>query len=219
MHPEMRGTIAVRATSTSKPPPSAASEPSPKPSSAPPTTLGPTSGAAASSVAVRIADLAFAPATIRVSVGATVTWTNGDQAIHSVTATDAAWDSGILDPGASWSRRFTTAGTFSFVCSVHPSMQGQVVVGPSGSGSTTSPAAAPDQPPEPSASTSPAADVAARPSIDLSPTSSEPASTVTAVNSTREEASGLVRLALVGLVWVTAVGGLAAVVRGSVRRP
>jgi len=40
------------------------------------------------------------------------------------------WDSGLLDPGESFSFTFTTPGTFDYYCIPHPFMQGQIVVSP-----------------------------------------------------------------------------------------
>lgn len=78
--------------------------------------------------AVDITDFAFAPGVITVSVGDTVTWTNGDDAPHTVTSVDGAFDSGRLDPGDSWSMKVTQAGTFEYRCDFHSEMRGTLVV-------------------------------------------------------------------------------------------
>ena len=75
---------------------------------------------------VTIVDFAFQPASLQVAVGSTVTWTNGGQAPH--TATGSGFNSGTLAPGASFSQTFGTAGTFSYICSIHPNMQGSITV-------------------------------------------------------------------------------------------
>jgi plastocyanin len=78
----------------------------------------------------------FSPTTFTVRVGGTVTWFNGDTVQHSVTtnatpAPPAAFDSGLLDPGARWSHTFTVAGTYEYHCTPHAmSMWGKVVVTP-----------------------------------------------------------------------------------------
>jgi plastocyanin len=103
----------------------------PTPAGAAPTAAPPAaaSGApAAGASAVTIAGFAFAPATITVSVGTTVTWTNNDSTGHTVTADDGSFASGTLAPGATFSQAFTTAGTFAYHCSIHSSMQGTVTV-------------------------------------------------------------------------------------------
>ena len=78
--------------------------------------------------AVTIADLAFSPATLTITAGDTVTWTNQDQMIHTVTSTTGAFDSGDLDPGDAFSFTFTTPGTYDYLCTPHPFMTGQIVV-------------------------------------------------------------------------------------------
>jgi plastocyanin len=75
---------------------------------------------------VVIANLAFEPAAITVPTGTTVAWTNDDAPPHTVTSTDGAFDSGILDPGGSFSFTFNEPGSFDYVCQLHPQMQGTV---------------------------------------------------------------------------------------------
>lgn len=79
-------------------------------------------------VQVSIANFAFDPPTIEIPVGTTVTWTNNDTAGHTTTSTDGAWDSKILNTGDSFSYTFDEAGTFPYVCSLHPRMTAQIVV-------------------------------------------------------------------------------------------
>lgn len=78
-------------------------------------------------VAVSIRNFAFNPAVVDISKGAKVTWTNEDSAPHTVTS-EGSFDSGTLSKGQSFSYVFDKAGTFSYKCSVHPSMSGKVVV-------------------------------------------------------------------------------------------
>jgi plastocyanin/mono/diheme cytochrome c family protein len=70
----------------------------------------------------------YAPSSITVHVGDSVSWTNGGPLQHTVTADDGSFDSGLLDAGASFSFTFSTAGTFSYHCAPHPWMKGTVVV-------------------------------------------------------------------------------------------
>lgn len=77
---------------------------------------------------VRMRDLAFAPAELRVRAGTTVEWTNHDPVVHTVTANDGSWTSGFLRPEARWSRRFDTPGRYEYHCEPHPQMRGVVVV-------------------------------------------------------------------------------------------
>jgi plastocyanin len=77
---------------------------------------------------VTIDNFAFAPATLTVKVGGTVTWTNRDEEPHTVAATDGSFHSPGMGTGATFSHTFGTAGKFDYVCSIHPSMHGTVVV-------------------------------------------------------------------------------------------
>jgi amicyanin len=78
--------------------------------------------------AVSITNFAFAPATLMVPVGTTVTWTNHDGEPHTVVANDNSFHSPAMDTNATFSFTFPTAGTFDYICSVHPFMHGAVVV-------------------------------------------------------------------------------------------
>lgn len=88
IHPVMTGQISVRDEN--------GVVPQPQTVSASPT---------ADATQVQIANLAFTPASITVSTGNMVTWTNDDTLPHTVTALDDLFDSGILDPGGTFSWR------------------------------------------------------------------------------------------------------------------
>jgi plastocyanin len=90
--------------------------------------LGSIEMARAASHTVAIADFAFAPASLTITVGETVTWTNEDQAVHTATSTSGAFDSGELAQGDSYALTFTTPGTYPYLCTPHPEMTGQIVV-------------------------------------------------------------------------------------------
>ena len=79
-------------------------------------------------LAVGIEDFDFAPPTVEVAAGSSVTWTNQGQAPHTATADDGSFDTGQLDPGQSATVTFDTPGTFAYHCAIHPNMQGTVVV-------------------------------------------------------------------------------------------
>jgi len=78
--------------------------------------------------AVAIKDFAFAPVSLDIGIGTTVTWTNGDGTQHTVTAGDGAFDSGSLAQGGTFSHTFDAAGTFDYLCSFHPRMTATVTV-------------------------------------------------------------------------------------------
>jgi plastocyanin len=71
----------------------------------------------------------YAPATSRIEPGSWVTWSNSGEDTHSITATDGSFDSGDLLPSEGFSWYFDAAGTFEYLCTLHPWMLGKVVVG------------------------------------------------------------------------------------------
>ena len=87
-----------------------------------------TSNPAPAAASVSIKNMAFNPASLSVTAGSTVTWTNSDTTIHTVTADDGSFNSGNIAIGATYSRVFSTAGTFSYHCTIHPEMTGKVAV-------------------------------------------------------------------------------------------
>jgi len=82
----------------------------------------------AAGVAVSIVDFGFDAETVEVPVGTTVVWTNSGNVIHTTTARDGLWDSAIMDPGDTFSYTFDEAGTYEYLCTLHPSMVGTIVV-------------------------------------------------------------------------------------------
>lgn len=70
----------------------------------------------------------FDPTTIEVAVGSEVTWTNRDDTVHTATAEDGTWDSGKLDGGEEFGFAAEEPGTYPYVCDIHPSMKGELVV-------------------------------------------------------------------------------------------
>jgi plastocyanin len=66
------------------------------------------------------------------ATAASVVWTNQDSVAHTVTSDTAAWDSGNLATGQTFSHTFATAGTYSYHCSIHPFMTARVIVSRSG---------------------------------------------------------------------------------------
>ena len=79
---------------------------------------------------VTIDNYTFSPATLTVPVGTTVTWTNRDFEVHTVTADDTppTFKSAGLDTDDSFSFTFNKAGTYSYHCSLHTRMTGKIVV-------------------------------------------------------------------------------------------
>ncbi|HEY2906209.1 MAG TPA: plastocyanin/azurin family copper-binding protein [Vicinamibacterales bacterium] len=77
---------------------------------------------------VTVDNFSFAPATTTVAVGTTVTWTNHDDIPHNVVSPDEKFKSPVLDTDQTFSHTFAVAGTYTYYCSIHPRMTGQVVV-------------------------------------------------------------------------------------------
>jgi plastocyanin len=76
---------------------------------------------------VSIGNNFFTAPSILVPVGTTVTWTWEPGAVtHNVTFGDGS--SGDKNAGATYTRTFTTAGTFTYHCTIHPGMTGSVLV-------------------------------------------------------------------------------------------
>jgi plastocyanin len=74
-------------------------------------------------------NIQFNPKKLTVPPGATVKWTNKDTTAHDVTASEfKSGSSGGLTPGDTYSHTFNRIGTFKYRCTVHPGMQGTVVV-------------------------------------------------------------------------------------------
>ncbi len=81
-------------------------------------------------------DNVFSPAELHIKVGQTVTWVNNGQTSHTVTADDNSYDSGLFDPGAQYSHKFTKPGRYSYYCTLHggpggSGMAGVIIVDPS----------------------------------------------------------------------------------------
>jgi plastocyanin len=83
-------------------------------------------GAGGGGNTVDMAGLAFRPGTLTVAKGTTVVFDNDDTAPHTVTARSGGTDSGVIDPGKSFS--LVAAESFDYVCSIHPSMTAKLVV-------------------------------------------------------------------------------------------
>lgn len=91
-----------------------------------PTGAGKTSSAAGTQIAIQ--DFAFAPASVTVPAGTTITWTNHDVVHHTVTFRNGMADSGELGQGETFRFAFATPGSFDYYCRIHPDMTAAVVV-------------------------------------------------------------------------------------------
>lgn len=80
--------------------------------------------------AVTITNYSFQPATLTVKEGTTVLWVNKDDDVHTIKSTDGpeAFHSPALDSSSHFGFTFREAGTYHYICSVHPHMHGVIVV-------------------------------------------------------------------------------------------
>lgn len=85
-------------------------------------------GSPATVTVVVAKEFMFAPASLTVEAGSTVTWTNQDDEPHTVVSDSGLFRSGALDTKESFSFRFDQPGTYHYACSIHPRMIGTVVV-------------------------------------------------------------------------------------------
>jgi hypothetical protein len=135
-----------------------------------------------------MADFSFSPATITVTEGDTVTWTNsGPDEPH--TATGNGFDTGQVAVGSSASATFSRAGDFPYVCSLHANMSGTVRVLAAASGGGEDTGTASDAP-------APGSEAAAAAAPDASGTAS------------KLPATGLVALPLAVIGFGLLLGGL-----------
>jgi len=73
---------------------------------------------------VAIDGTAFEPREVTVAAGETVEWINRDPFPHNVSSSAGVFRSGALQPDERWTYRATTRGTFPYVCTLHPGMNG-----------------------------------------------------------------------------------------------
>ncbi|MGI8792286.1 MAG: cupredoxin domain-containing protein [Acidimicrobiales bacterium] len=97
--------------------------------------------------AVAIKTFMFDPDPVEVKAGTTITWTNEDEILHTITAgkrtyhedgiskgqaksidKSGLFDADLDDVGATFSFTFDKAGTFDYLCTIHPGMDGSIVV-------------------------------------------------------------------------------------------
>ena len=86
------------------------------------------SAAAGDPTIVMARDFMFAPTSLTVAAGSTVTWTNKDDEPHTVVSDSGLFRSAALDTNESFSFRFEQPGTYHYACSIHPRMVGTIVV-------------------------------------------------------------------------------------------
>ncbi|HYA01812.1 MAG TPA: cupredoxin family copper-binding protein, partial [Syntrophobacteria bacterium] len=77
---------------------------------------------------VTIENFQFTPATLTIPVGTTVTWISRDDEPHTVTSSEGVFTSPGLDADETYSYTFSTPGTYTYHCKLHPHMTGTIIV-------------------------------------------------------------------------------------------
>jgi plastocyanin len=77
---------------------------------------------------IRMQNGAYYPTSLTVPLNTKVTWTNDDNTIHTVNATDGSFGSGDIPVGASYTRTFSTKGTVNYFDSYNQAMKGVLIV-------------------------------------------------------------------------------------------
>lgn len=75
---------------------------------------------------VTIQNSAFTPSAVTVMVSGSILWVNSDNVVHTITADDGSFDSGDLQPQASFGLTFNTVGPHPYHCKYHGEMTGIV---------------------------------------------------------------------------------------------
>src|SRR4029077_13416295 len=83
----------------------------------------------AAQINISITDDQFTPRNVTVNPGDTVVWVNNGSMAHTVTADNASFDSGTLQPGQSYPATFSAAGTYAYHCKFHGGPGGQGMAG------------------------------------------------------------------------------------------
>jgi len=91
------------------------------------TTSTPSDGGLGNQVpTVSIENFSFKPSVLTVQVGTAVVWTNNDSADHNIKSTD--FNSPMMKNGETYEFKFDKAGTYDYICGIHPKMTGQIIV-------------------------------------------------------------------------------------------
>jgi outer membrane protein OmpA-like peptidoglycan-associated protein/plastocyanin len=119
--------VVTVAEPAAEPAPAPAPEPVAAPTpAAPPVVLAPAPLPPPSADAgVAISNFMFVPDTLTVAPGTTVTWTNNDRSRHTIVFPEGEI---AIASGQSYSRSYDQPGDYTYVCGLHPSMTGKIIV-------------------------------------------------------------------------------------------
>ena len=125
IHPAMTGTVIVTGAGGRQRPGSAAPSASPSGASPPQGVSPPPSEPGVADIA--LLDFRVDPPTVTVPSGARVRFVNRGAALHTATF-PGGWDTGFLEPGQAATLTFDLPGTYAYLCVIHPTMIGTLVV-------------------------------------------------------------------------------------------
>jgi plastocyanin len=108
---------------------SSASAPATEPATTPAATDTSAATPAAGVVDIKMQNISFSPADVTAKVGQTVKWTNEDSVEHNVIATKGEeFKSKVFGNGKTYEYKLDKPGTITYVCTLHPGMQGTITV-------------------------------------------------------------------------------------------
>jgi plastocyanin len=84
--------------------------------------------AAQQNATVTIASFKFGPDTVTAAAKTPITWTNKDSAPHQVVIASKNLKTAVLNGGQSGALTIAEPGSYDYVCGIHPSMKGRIVV-------------------------------------------------------------------------------------------
>ena len=91
-------------------------------------TCSPSAAGSSDPTNILMKDFMFAPTSLTVKAGSTVTWVNMDDEPHTAVSDTGLFRSAAIDTNESFSFKFDKPGTYHFTCSIHPRMVGTIVV-------------------------------------------------------------------------------------------
>ncbi|MFL5825825.1 MAG: plastocyanin/azurin family copper-binding protein [Thermoleophilaceae bacterium] len=97
------------------------------------TTSSSSGGGGGKTAKVVMKNIQFAPKDVTVAKGGSVEWTNDDSVPHDVTKSGGpgpqfASGTGNIQKGGTYKQTFSTAGKVTYICTVHPGMEGTITV-------------------------------------------------------------------------------------------
>jgi plastocyanin len=77
---------------------------------------------------VTISDFKFNPDSVSIAPNQPIVWTNKDSVPHQVAVSGGKLKTDVISRGQSKTLSFAESGIYDYICSIHPSMKGKIVV-------------------------------------------------------------------------------------------